>query len=608
MERAMARQRSSDQGFTLVEVIVAMFVLAIVMLTIIFLQARAMTTNAESQARQAATAAANEAMEQLRAMPWNYLRKGLSSQWDDYAPDPFLTGAQTISVNGKTYTLRVGTTGSDQDLSDPWPPLFDATGSNVQTIESGSGNGDQITLRAYTTADLAGQTSAVGLLVVATWEKRSDGSIEHTVLESTAYAPSAGCGDLNNAPFLASCQAQFDATSSTARLDISATATTPDGATARPVLDGLDFYSFQISSGTAATQVTSQQVSNAAAFGSLGGTLWDDEINLTAPSAQGWTAGFTGYSVRASDDTTAGASPANPGSITGIGANSSHSFTSDVFTLSGRSDDTRAATVTTKTTASCPTGLTFAVTAGAPCASSLVPGSSAGAPYMTLGVDGKDLNLTAVTSSTTTVYDQAWAGRFATVAGNSSVGCTSVSGTGAGCTSAGAQQAFGTVTIGDVKQTSTWDGAAPNGLVVISSYQDSVRVQRGESDFATAPVFSRSATVQYWNGTSYSSQSIGASTADSWTIPDTVWTGSGATITASGSVLVSGSSTTSASTTDCVGGDGCIVDASNGDITVSITYLIEPTGASSLSPWSLTVKTTLNGSQAGARFEESPNA
>ncbi|MDN4474495.1 prepilin-type N-terminal cleavage/methylation domain-containing protein [Demequina sp. SYSU T00192] len=610
MESTRWSRPARSEGFTLVEVVVAMFVLAVVMLAILFLQARAMTINADSQGRQSATAAANEAMEQLRAMPWNYLRKGLSSQWNAGGTDPFVSGADAITVNGKTYALRVGTTGSDQDLSNPWPPLFDSTGSNEQMLTSGSGNGDVFELRAYTFEDDVASSSTVGLLVVATWGKRTDGSLENTVITSTAYAPSAGCGDLNNAPFLASCQAQFDATAASANLDISVTASTLNGANPKPLLNtdvGLDYYSFQVNSSTASVQVTSQQVSNASAFASLGGTAWDDDLVTTAPSALGWTRGYTSQSVRASDDTTAGAEPPNPPFVTGSGANSYYDFTLGDYMLSGRSDDGRSATVTTKTGVACATGLGSSVPGNAPCASSLIGGTSDATPYMSFEIDGKVLDLAKVNSSMSTVYDEAWAGRFAAVAGNSDVGCASVSGTGSGCTSAGAQQGFGRVTVGDVKQTNTWDDDAPSGLVVISGYEDSVRVQRGESDEATAADFYRSATIEYWNGTDYSTEYINDLTADTYLIPDTVWTTGDAVVTASGNILVTGSATSTESTTNCVGGDGCIVDATNGTITVTITYDIEPTDAS-LDSWSLTVKTTLNGSRAGARFEESPNA
>jgi len=594
--------RNCDEGFTLIEVIVAMFVLAIVMLAILFVQARALTTNADSSSRQAATAYANEAMEQLRAMPWNYLRKGLYSGWNAGSTDPFTTGT-TLIVDGKSYTLRVGSTGSDQDLSNPWPPLFDATGSNVQTLTSGSGNGDTVTLRAYTTEDQAGQSSAVGLVVVATWGKRTDGSQEQTVLTSTAYAPSAGCGDLNNAPFLASCQAQFEANSSSARVDISATATSEDGSAEAPLLEGLSFYSFQVSSGSASSRVTSQQVSNTSSFASLGGSLWDDNINSTSPTANGWTAGGTQVSVRASDDTTAGAAPANPGTTSASGTNSSHTFTSGLFDLYGRSDDGRTASVFGTADSGCATGLTWSIPADSPCATASVGGTNASQPIMTLDIDGRDLELTRSDGDLSDVYDRAWSARFTTASGNASVGCQTVS--GSGCTSAGAQQGIDALFIGDVKQTNQWDGGAWAGLVNVIDYTDSVRVERGVNSTSTAPAFSRSATIYYWDGTDYEDLVVGPNTADSVTIPETTWDAGDAVITATGSVLVTGASSTTSSTTDCIGGDGCIVDASNGTISVSITYAIVPASGT---PWNLTVKTTITGSQAGARFEESPNA
>ncbi|GAA5517856.1 hypothetical protein Lsed01_00272 [Demequina sediminis] len=608
--RAMSRHRvlgQRDGGFTLVEVIVAMFVLAIVMLSIVFVQAKALTTNAESQARQQATAAANQAMEQLRAMPWNYLRKGLYSGFVTAAGGDSYVSGSTLTVTGTPYTLKMGTTATD--LAKPWPPLFDASGSNKQTLTSGSGNGTSIELRSYTTTvSGAGATDAVGLIVVATWTKPSDGSTQRTVLTSTAYAPTGStCGSTETAPFLAACQASFEATASASRVDVSVTASTDDGLGESPVLPGSSYYSMHMSTAGAAARVSSQQVSNASAFAPFGGVEWDDSDPTTEPAAQGWSKGFTQYSLRASNDTTTGAAPANPVGVSGAGASSVGSIAGGVFSLAARSDESRLASLAATTTQSCSTGLASAIAAGAPCAHAGLSANASGTGQMTLSVSGEELLLAGVKASPTTSVNHAWAGRFLTVAGNASVGCQTLS--GSGCASAGAQQTFGSVVIGDVQTGTEWDANAANGLVVISGYSDAVSVQRGVGFASTAPAFSRSASVTYWNGTGYSSPvAITASSAFTADVPAVTWTTGAAVITATARLQVTGSSASVKSSTACKGVEGCSVTATNGYVSVVTEYHVAPAGGSTFAPWRIAVATTINGSQAAALFKEAPNA
>ncbi|WP_082100432.1 type IV pilus modification PilV family protein [Demequina maris] len=609
--RAFSRHRDldpRDAGFTLVEVIVAMFVLAIVMLAIIFVQARALTTNAESQARQAATAAANEAMEQLRAMPWFYLKKGLYSGFVTAAGGDAYVSGNTLTVGGNSYTLRVGTLGSDQDLTSPWPPLFDGSGSNKQVLSSGSGNGTSIELRSYTTADQSGTTEGVGLVVVATWTKTTDGSTQNTVLTSTAYAPTgSGCGDIKTAPFLAACQAQFESTAETGKVDVSASATTADGSTVAPLLDGSAYFQMQMTTATSSVQASSQQVTNVNAFSNFGGVLWDDNDDATAPSAYGWMSGYTQYNVTASDDTTTGAAPANPADAGGVGTSSAASLSAGSFALSAQSDDTRLALSDASVTTQCTTGLAGIIAAGTPCAHTTFGANTSGTGRMSLTIGGsKELRLASVTSSPNVSSDDAWAGRFLVLPGNSSVGCVTVS--GSGCGSSGAQQRFGDIVIGDVKQTGSWDGDAASGLVIVSGYSDSVMTQRGVGFTATPASIARSASLSYWNGTDYTTESVVAGDNFTRAIPETTWDAGSATITATGVIHVTDSFETTKTSASCKGNDGCAISAGNGLITVSVTYEIEPAGSSTFTPWNLTVSTTINGSQSSTLFKEAPNA
>lgn len=588
----------------MVELVVAMLVIAIVLIAIITVQAKALTTNAESQARQESTAIANQAMEELRSMPWDYLKKGLYSGFVAASGgDPFVTGS-TLTINARSYPLRIGSTGSDQDLANPWPPLFDSVGSNKQALSSPSGNGDIFTLRTYVTADQAGNANAVGLVVVASWEKRSGGATVQTVLTSTAYAPSTGCGDTQHAPYLAACQAQFEATASTTKIDVSAVATSVDGATILPLLNGSPYYRIQMTTGSSSARVASQQVSTATSVATLGGVLWDDNVDSTSPSAYGWTRGSTLYGNEASDDATTGAAPPDPADVSGLGANSTYGLASGSFTLNVRSDDSRTGTARARTTQACTTGLTFDITAGAPCGSGSVTGTGNEAS-MGLTVDGKTLSFAAVGTSGPP-SDRSWAARFATVGGNSSVGCTTVTGGTSGCTSAGAQKSIGSVVVGDVNGDD-WAGA-DDYLVKLTNYADSVSVQRGVDATAATPALSRSGSVSYFDGTGYSTFSLGTGASSQKTIGPATWSTSLATVTATGTIDVTGTFSNVLSSTDCKGTDGCSVSAGNGWVQVTVSYDIEPAGSSSFTPWTLTVITNVNGSQAAALFKESPNA
>lgn len=602
MRRDVLNQR--DAGFTLVELVVAMLVIAIVLIAIITVQARALTTNAVSQARQESTAIANQAMEELRSMPWDYLRKGLYSGFVVAAGgDPFVTGS-TLAVNGRSYALKIGSTGSDQDLSNPWPPLFDSAGSNKQSVSSPSGNGHVFTLRTYVTDDQAGNPNAVGLVVVVSWDRRTDGNTVQTVLTSTAYAPSAGCGDTQQAPYLAACQAHFEATASTSKIDVSAVATSIDGATILPLLNGSAYYRMQMTTGSSSARVASQQTSTATSVATLGGLLWDDSIDSTSPSAYGWTRGSTLYQNEASNDTTTGAAPPDPADVTGFGVSSTYGLNSGPFSFNIRSDDSRRGTAGAHTTQACTTGLAFNVTAGAPCATGAVTGVGNTA-RMGLTVDSDTLSFTSVDTSGPPT-DRAWAARFITVNGNSSVGCTGFSVGTSGCTSAGAQKDIGSVVVGEVTGAN-WTGAS-DYLFKMTNYSDTVFVQRGVGSVAVTPSWSRTGSISYFDGSGYSSFSLGVGASSQKIIGPATWSTSLATVTATGTIDVTGTYSNVLSSADCKGDEGCSVAAGNGWIQVTMSYDIEPAGTSSFTPWTMTVITNINGSQAAALFKESPNA
>jgi len=607
-----------EEGFTLVELVVAMFVLAIVLVAIITVQSRALMTTADSQTRQEATAMANESMEELRSMPWNILKKGLASNYKTAAGgDPFVAGS-TLTLNGTSYTLKVATSGgSDQVLASPWTPLFSNTGSNKQVRTDPSGNGSTYTVRAYTVEDPAGKTDAVGLVVAVTWSKKTNGTAETTVLTSTAYAPTGGCGNLNDAPFLASCQAQLYALSNAGNIVVTASANdsmvvagnTVAGPNSVPLLPNAGRFTAQMSTSVASSRIANQQVSNVDAYATNGGVQFDDNDSSTQPVTLGWSTGFESVDLKASDDPTAGAAPKNPTDLTPSSNPTTMSFSAGSglsMSFESRADDLRTGTADASVTQACATGITAtSIPAGNPCAHATYGASTSTSTYMNLNVDGAVLQLTRVFHGAgNDSVSHAWGGRFATVAGTASTGCVTVS--GAGCVSGGAQRTVGEVNVGSI--AGGWTGGkASNGLVRVAGYSEQVLAQRGVNQKSTAATFARSGSVLYWNGSSYSTIALSATTNSSVTTGTVTWESANTSVVAVGHITITPAQQTTAGADASCKTAACDLNASNGNITIGVTYLITPKSGA-VPPFVLSVSTQVNGATAAASFRESPNA
>lgn len=616
-----------EDGFTLVELIVAMLVMAIVMMAIIFIQARALTTNADSGSRQQATTYANAAMEQMRAIPWNILKKGMASNYLS-AGSAVIGGsdlpgrANEVKVNGYPLTLVVAPSGSgDQDLGNPWEPLFDANGSNIAIKLDPSGRGDEYIVKSYVTEDQTGNSEARGLAVVVEWRQRTNGEVSSTVLFSTAFAPSGGCGNLNNAPFMASCQALFYAGSSSANVVMSVASSVPSESASPapvpapnagdqlPLLPGSDFFTLQMSTSNVAARASGQQVSTTDSYVNYGGTVRDDSDTDTDPTAKNWEEGYGAFTLSASNDlVTVGAPPPNPPDLAVTANDTSMDVAAGVgvdMSIHARSDDRRQGTLDASVTQACSTGVSAAkVPASNPCASAELGGSNLKSGYLELELGSERLQLGRVLHGVGTTEETAWAGRFTPgVNGNTVTGCQVL--VGAGCVSAGAERYIGDISIGAVVTGSTsWDGGdASQGLVVISDYHDSVGVQRGSQQTDTAPTISRSGTVSYWNGSHYLSVTAGETRDVTLTIAEATWTTPLATVTADGKVTIAPSSTETGYLDPQCKAETCSVDARNGFISVRVNYTVVPTDTT-IAPFELVSTTRVEGSQASATYKE----
>lgn len=614
-----------DQGFSLVELMVAMLIIAGVLMTLIAVQISAAATVVEARKRTQATAYANEAMEQLRSLPWIYLERGLYAGFATASGgDPRLSG-NILTVAGEPYTLRVAAAGTyTLPINPARVPLMASTGSNKTVKTDAAVTNTSFTIRAYVTEPERGEVNAVGLLVVVEWTG-NNGLPAETTMYTTAYK-GTGCGDETTAPFLASCQALFDGSASSGQVSTTVGANTiPDGinpVATVPLLYGTasPFYRLTTRSATAAASVQSQQVSNLTAMAQYGGAAKDDDDPDSEPTTSGWTSGYATKQLVATDDVTNTNVAKHVGTTSlqqayDVEAGESVTWGGHNINFRTRSDYYRPATAMASSTASCKTGIPV----GAPCALSNIAnlngGSSLehGSGYLMMEVDGTLFRLVRrITESTPpTNSDEAWVARFASTGGTAAVGCTTL--TGAGCVSAGASRSLARLSIGTVVSGGSWDaGAAPDGIVVVegrsgcsSGLTETVFAQRGSNQKDTIPTATKCGQVRWWNGSSYATTSVTTLAVGQFSTVPVTWTGANYSVTAVATVSWTAPSNKVFGTdpTNCKV-DACSVLASTGSMSIVVTYSI----TSAATNYQVVAVTTVDGPVVSAMYKEAPSA
>ena len=345
-----------EHGFTMVELVVAMLVIAVVIVSLIAVQISAALTIADARSRQEATALGNEALEQMRAIPWNVLSKGLDHDYlTASGGDSYVTSGNLVVDGLPAVPLVVATAAQDQNSALPWAPLFSATGSNKQVRTDPAGLKSPYTIRAYVTKPVGSPSTLVGLAVIVEWTN-GRGKTNHTTIWSTAYKGS-GCGNLDTQPYLGACQALLDAEATSGSIVSQLTASTASApVTAVPLLgpaEASTVYFESMRTAGVAANVNSQQITLATGVIQYGGTTTDDNDLATQPGDMGWEQGFNIYEIQASDDVAWSGNPVNPTDLSivpGVADETSQSFQSADSNLQiwGLSDYRRPATAETR--------------------------------------------------------------------------------------------------------------------------------------------------------------------------------------------------------------------------------------------------------------------
>lgn len=505
MRRALNRIRNED-GFSLIEVGVALAVMFVALLALAQAALVGYRDVALARQRQGAAEVANQVLEQVRGIPYETLKKGLSSA--------DLTGDSNIVACSGTYYFRdcPPTAGAEK--------LVHSSGlSNVTPLVPHVGTygppdyPNTYTWRVYVTeASDVGAAGAYRVWAIVEWTNAARAGVRNEVeSQSLVYAPE-GCQDTATHPFGAPCQA-FHLGSAT----ISQGGTVTSGP-----LDGADYESMglELLAETTSTQV--EQITRV-------------EGTLSLPGGRSTVAGVATTAGRAGTATQADTDPATPGDD--YESDSVPLQSPGVVTVLGT-----GGTLSVNVGGSDLGSSISAVAAGGstPCNSQadgrpcgFGTGTQAGALTHTYALPSDGGTATLVQVATSSTPNTVYARREVPVAGSD------------GLVRATVVRNIPEVRIGGLPAGATpptgWNGY----LIKLTGYSATAQAESGTN--TTAPSTSVAGTVEYWNGTGYTTTVVDAAGAS---LPlgsvDAPVTG---TLFGTGRVLISGTAEIRASST-----------------------------------------------------------
>jgi type II secretory pathway pseudopilin PulG len=222
VNRLIARVRrrlDRQEGFTIIELVVAMAVLMIALLSLARTASVAFTDISFSRQRQTGNQIANQLLEQIRALPYETVKKGLSSS--------DLTGdARIVNCSG---TYRYLTCSGEKLVHTAGAatatPLVPHRGSYGPPLY-----GNTYSWSTYVTeAASAPPKGAYRVTVVVDWNPTSRGGARTEVnLQTLVFSP-VGCTDPATHPFGGKCEAYYYSTAATGGGSLEVTGTFDDG-------------------------------------------------------------------------------------------------------------------------------------------------------------------------------------------------------------------------------------------------------------------------------------------------------------------------------------------------------------------------------------------
>jgi type II secretory pathway pseudopilin PulG len=476
----VARGMRRENGFTILETIVALGVILAAMLTLAYTANVGFSNAAYSRQRQTASGLANQTIEQIRALPFDTLKQGLSN-FDSLGSDP------NIVVVGPDY-LFTGVTPNEKiphgDI--PLVPGVVPLVPHVQNTNAGTASTYKVS--AYVTYYLNNLTSnTFRVSVIVTWTQAAQKGLARVEAQSIFFSGS-GCLSTSTHPFAAPCQPFLFASGAGEEGDISISGNVDD-----LTIDSGDLRPGGVSSNMQIEQISAVQGTT----GTSGVSLAVNGQPRTDAGNQGVTSGADNDPAPPNADFSTRSTPPQGSSTLSANAGSGSKFS--VTTSAG---DTGSTTSTSSASLvnPCADGAGTPQTDMLPCGASLA--RQGGTEFSNLELWGPTNKLGTVTlasvgGSPADLY------AFTNRAGAPEFGyCPGTS--GEGCVHADVNRAWGTVVLGGLPDNFAGPSLPPGWtgyLLTGSSMQTMASAEAGLG--SAPPAASVSGTISYYNGLGY---------------------------------------------------------------------------------------------------------
>ena len=566
------RRAARQDGFTLVEVVVASFVIMTTLLAMAPVVSGALARSGCSRQRDAANSLANQLLEEVRSVSYSTVASGADTN------DTTFTTDSNVSISGGVYTYTPtgetmpsnSATGTSAP-SAPIDPLKSTTTINNTTY----------TLKTYIT-NVTGTTGAYRVVGSVSWSGGSCAGVATSVTSQTVIDQPSGittpCISDTTHPFPAPCQANLDSevTAGDGYVQI-----TPPTGYAGSAINGIALTNAELQMPALDCTLQVEQVTVNTCKATTSGSL----LAVSGSSSQ--SAGAQAQNCTASTDPSGTATCSNSlsqsqSTLTASGSGNSLSL------YSGSSDSgSVASTYSASGSTGCDDLSSVLITNSLPCDSGNVTQSGASLSATSSLTSGGH-SLGSATLASIAVEPSATLGFNTRATSSGGTYCATTSGDG--CVHAGIQRSLGTVGIGALPAQIATDVGGTWGcsgyLMQLSGYSDKTTSESGvNSASPTASFTGGSTTFKYWNGLTCVSQSI---TQAGWgttppsisvptaTVTDALFSGGVAVVTMTTTVTTAGTSTAS-TTTGCSA--TCTGTATSGSpVVADVVYQVTVSG------------------------------
>jgi Tfp pilus assembly protein PilV len=534
-----AHGRHTDDGFTLIEIILAMFLTVVVMTALLGVLVSSLKSVTQARQRQTATALATQSLERLRALPYDSVTgsaaaaypKSVGLQYVTNSPTPD-TFAPTAVLPGVSETLVVNEY-SGKRVSDP-STTVDGVVYTVQTY---------VTKPATATSQ-----QAYNLTALVSWTSSVFPTTRTTAERSTEYSPS-GCLSTAQRPFAAPCQAYFTSQAGLSAAGFSVTNVDDS----KQDIEGFTGHLVELSLPALSANLQIEQTASGSANGTTSG----------ARAVAGTESGTGAVPAAVSIDSDPSSTPlqdktAGPVSQSSTTVSLTGTGTDTGGTLSAKptsSDSAWSAAAIQAGTSTCIDGsqtspglMTGPGTQLRPCAAASVNQGSGG--FITYasptGVQVPVLSLAQPTFTSRAVA--------ANLGGTSSGACATAAAwpSAPACVHSGAFRNLGDLVVGAPSAAAlSTVPAATNGLFTVVGLQETAVAESGLG--AHSPTYTRQGTLTYWSSLGYQSVTLATYPGGTLTVPQVVTTyPDGLVVTAQGTITVSAPPALTSTGTDCL--------------------------------------------------------